>query len=256
MPAVRFLFIAATSALAVDIGCSVFSNASIELRAQFNVREISLKLLDRFEIGFITFLIGAATLIIVASVIHRYLSGLADSRAGFSCWASISVGRRRLCIIMFVWMAKFGAAYGVRTSIHVGVDVLINRCLTTAESLRDRSACWQGAVHRHHRHPQRHLRVGERRPLPDLQLARSGSRRPLKADRRISNGPTWMVYSAIPRLFADVPALRAGCLQPSAPANSRTTITAMSTASRRRTCRWTPIPTKWTTTCTARPQAR
>jgi C4-dicarboxylate transporter DctQ subunit len=28
---------------------------------------------------------------------------------------------------MFVWMAKFGAAYGVRTGIHVGVEVLINR---------------------------------------------------------------------------------------------------------------------------------
>jgi C4-dicarboxylate transporter DctQ subunit len=28
---------------------------------------------------------------------------------------------------MFVWMAKFGAAYGVRTGIHVGVDVAINR---------------------------------------------------------------------------------------------------------------------------------
>ena len=25
---------------------------------------------------------------------------------------------------MFVWMAKFGAAYGVRTGIHVGVDVV------------------------------------------------------------------------------------------------------------------------------------
>jgi C4-dicarboxylate transporter DctQ subunit len=31
---------------------------------------------------------------------------------------------------MFVWMAKFGAAYGVRTGIHVGVDVLINRLNT------------------------------------------------------------------------------------------------------------------------------
>ena len=28
---------------------------------------------------------------------------------------------------MFIWMAKFGAAYGVRTGIHVGVDVMINR---------------------------------------------------------------------------------------------------------------------------------
>jgi C4-dicarboxylate transporter DctQ subunit len=27
---------------------------------------------------------------------------------------------------MFVWMAKFGAAYGVRTGIHVGVDVMVN----------------------------------------------------------------------------------------------------------------------------------
>jgi TRAP-type C4-dicarboxylate transport system permease small subunit len=28
---------------------------------------------------------------------------------------------------MFVWMAKFGAALGVRTGIHVGVDVFVNR---------------------------------------------------------------------------------------------------------------------------------
>ena len=27
---------------------------------------------------------------------------------------------------MFIWMAKFGAAYGVRTGIHVGVDLLVN----------------------------------------------------------------------------------------------------------------------------------
>ncbi len=34
---------------------------------------------------------------------------------------------QELCIFMFVWMAKFGAAYGVRTGIHVGVDVVLNR---------------------------------------------------------------------------------------------------------------------------------
>jgi TRAP-type C4-dicarboxylate transport system permease small subunit len=28
---------------------------------------------------------------------------------------------------MFVWMAKFGAALGVRTGIHVGVDVFVNK---------------------------------------------------------------------------------------------------------------------------------
>jgi C4-dicarboxylate transporter DctQ subunit len=86
-----------------------------------------LKVLDHLEEWLITFLIGAATLIIFASVVHRYLSGFAIPgvqdyllRMNFG-WA------QELCIIMFVWMAKFGAAYGVRTGIHVGVDVLINR---------------------------------------------------------------------------------------------------------------------------------
>ena len=37
---------------------------------------------------------------------------------------------QELTIYLFVWMAKFGAAYGVRTGIHVGVDVLINRLHT------------------------------------------------------------------------------------------------------------------------------
>ena len=32
---------------------------------------------------------------------------------------------QELCIYLFIWMAKFGAAYGVRTGIHVGVDVLV-----------------------------------------------------------------------------------------------------------------------------------
>src|SRR5690606_20768609 len=29
------------------------------------------------------------------------------------------------CIYLFVWMAKFGAAYGVRIGIHVGVDMVV-----------------------------------------------------------------------------------------------------------------------------------
>ena len=33
---------------------------------------------------------------------------------------------------MFVWMAKFGAAYGVRTGIHVGVDVFVNLLAPTS----------------------------------------------------------------------------------------------------------------------------
>ena len=86
-----------------------------------------MKVLDRLEEWLIAALMGGATLIIFLSVLHRYLAATAIPgvqdwmlQLNFS-WA------QELCIIMFVWMAKFGAAYGVRTGIHVGVDVLINR---------------------------------------------------------------------------------------------------------------------------------
>jgi C4-dicarboxylate transporter DctQ subunit len=86
-----------------------------------------MKILDHLEEWLIAFLIGAATLIIFVAVIHRYASGLAIP--GVQDWLlSLDFSwAQELCIIMFVWMAKFGAAYGVRTGIHVGVDVLINR---------------------------------------------------------------------------------------------------------------------------------
>ncbi|MBK6403493.1 MAG: TRAP transporter small permease [Rhodocyclaceae bacterium] len=86
-----------------------------------------MKILDHLEEWLITFLMGVATLIIFASVMHRYFSGYAIP--GLQDWLlSLNFGwAQELCIIMFVWMAKFGAAYGVRTGIHVGVDVLINR---------------------------------------------------------------------------------------------------------------------------------
>lgn len=86
-----------------------------------------LKMLDHLEEWLITFLMGAATIIIFASVLHRYGSGL-DFPALQDWLLSINMGwAQELTIIMFVWMAKFGAAYGVRTGIHVGVDVMINR---------------------------------------------------------------------------------------------------------------------------------
>lgn len=86
-----------------------------------------MKFLDHLEEWLITFLMGTATLIIFASVMHRYASGY--SIPGVQDWLlSLNFSwAQELCIIMFVWMAKFGAAYGVRTGIHVGVDVLINR---------------------------------------------------------------------------------------------------------------------------------
>lgn len=85
------------------------------------------KLLDRLEEFIIAALMAVATIVIFISVVHRYLSGyeipllqdwLLDMNVG---WA------QEFCIILFVWMAKFGAAYGVRTGIHVGVDILINK---------------------------------------------------------------------------------------------------------------------------------
>jgi C4-dicarboxylate transporter DctQ subunit len=85
------------------------------------------KALNHLEELLVTFLMGAATVIIFVAVMHRYLAGV--DIPGLQDWLlTLDFGwAQELCIIMFVWMAKFGAAYGVRTGIHVGVDVLINR---------------------------------------------------------------------------------------------------------------------------------
>jgi C4-dicarboxylate transporter DctQ subunit len=83
------------------------------------------RILDHFEEWLIAFLIGAATLVIFVAVVHRFLSGvpyIQDYTIRFDLsWA------QELCIYMFVWMAKFGAAYGVRRGTHVGVDVLVRK---------------------------------------------------------------------------------------------------------------------------------
>lgn len=86
-----------------------------------------MKFFDHLEEFIITFLIGAATVVIFVAVAHRYLSGLPIP--GLQDWLlTINLSwTQELCIYMFVWMCKFGAAYGVRTGIHVGVDVISNR---------------------------------------------------------------------------------------------------------------------------------
>ncbi|MBL8472807.1 MAG: TRAP transporter small permease [Rhodocyclaceae bacterium] len=86
-----------------------------------------MKILDHLEEWLITLLIGGATLITFTAVVHRYMSGYAIP--GLQDWLlSLNFSwAQELTIIMFVWMAKFGAAYGVRTGVHVGVDVLINK---------------------------------------------------------------------------------------------------------------------------------
>jgi len=89
-----------------------------------------MKFLDHLEEWFIAFLMAAATLIIFVAVVHRYASGLPIPVIQDFLLRLNTSWAQELTIYLFVWMAKFGAAYGVRTGIHVGVDVLINRLHT------------------------------------------------------------------------------------------------------------------------------
>ena len=86
-----------------------------------------MRVLDRLEEWLIAALMAAATLLIFVAVVHRYAAGLAIPVVQDMLLRIHLSWAQELCIIMFVWMAKFGAAYGVRTGIHVGVDVLVNR---------------------------------------------------------------------------------------------------------------------------------
>ena len=159
-----------------------------------------MKILDHLEEWIVTFLMGAATLIIFVAVVHRYAAGLAIP--GVQDWLlSLNLTwAQELTIIMFVWMCKFGAAYGVRTGIHVGVDVLINRM---DDKMRGKfiifglcagalftgivAALATGFVWENGAHPAWFKLLGmpldgipEGPTTPDLEW------------------PTWMVYSAVP----------------------------------------------------------
>ncbi|HYD31519.1 MAG TPA: TRAP transporter small permease [Azospirillaceae bacterium] len=141
-----------------------------------------LKLLDRLEETVIATLMGAATIVIFVAVVHRYASGVSwlyDYARMFNLsWA------QELCIYMFVWMAKFGAAYGVRTGIHVGVDAVINRLSTP---WRNRSIVFgllSGAVFTGI--------VGTLGLHFVLEMSRTEQ---VSADMEV---PMWLVYLAIP----------------------------------------------------------
>src|SRR4029077_18087912 len=85
-----------------------------------------MKFLDNLEEWLITFLIGGATILIFVAVIHRYAAGTPIPGVQDVLLKIDLSSAQELSIYMFVWMAKFGAAYAVRTGIHVGVDVVIN----------------------------------------------------------------------------------------------------------------------------------
>jgi len=85
-----------------------------------------MKWLDHLEEFLIATFMALATLITFASVMHRYLTGIHSPIQDWLITLNFAWAQEAT-IYLFVWMAKFGAAYGVRTGIHVGVDVLINR---------------------------------------------------------------------------------------------------------------------------------
>jgi TRAP-type C4-dicarboxylate transport system permease small subunit len=103
------------------------------------------RFLNRLEEWIIITLIAAATIITFVAVVHRYgasnsvvlarwaglhhLPLLKDAaNQVYTFLASIDLSwANELSTYMFVWMAKFGAALGVRTGIHVGVDVFVKR---------------------------------------------------------------------------------------------------------------------------------
>src|ERR1700692_5112260 len=83
-----------------------------------------LRILDRLEEILIASLMAAATILIFISVVHRFGTGVPFLypyliRIHIS-WA------QELCIYMFIWMAKFGAAYGGGTRTPFGVGGLIH----------------------------------------------------------------------------------------------------------------------------------
>ena len=114
-------------------------------RHQLAGRRVLDRILDRLEEWIIVTLIGAATALTFVAVVHRYGASNSASLARWAgvhhllllkaaanavyVWlASINLSwAQELATYMFVWMAKFGAALGVRTGIHVGVDVFVNR---------------------------------------------------------------------------------------------------------------------------------
>jgi C4-dicarboxylate transporter DctQ subunit len=84
-----------------------------------------LRILDRLEETLIACLMAGATLLIFVSVVQRFA---ASTTLLYPIASQIDLTwAQELCIFMFIWMAKFGAAYGVRTGIHVGVDVLVRK---------------------------------------------------------------------------------------------------------------------------------
>ena len=159
-------------------------------------------ILDRLEEVLIASLIGLATILIFVAVAQRYSMTASINIANYGKahempWMS-EAGRavfkamrglnltwaQELCIYMFVWMAKFGAALGVRQGIHVGVDVLTNQLGSKAKGIVIPFALFCGAIFT--------CIVGSLGALFVYNIAQTEQ---TSADLEL---PMWFVYLAIP----------------------------------------------------------
>jgi C4-dicarboxylate transporter DctQ subunit len=80
--------------------------------------------LDHLEEWITAGCLAASTLIVFLDVLQRWSASIdwlwdITSRVSLT-WA------QELALYLVIWSAKFGAAYGVRTGIHLGVDMLVN----------------------------------------------------------------------------------------------------------------------------------
>ena len=95
------------------------------------------RFLDHLEEWLIATLMAVATIIVFVAVVPSLCGG--GSLPVFLQFIQDGLLRinltwtQELCIFLFIWMAKFGAAYGVRHGTHVGVDTLV-RALPPAQA--------------------------------------------------------------------------------------------------------------------------
>jgi C4-dicarboxylate transporter DctQ subunit len=92
------------------------------------------RLLNHLEEWLISSFMATATLVAFTAVALRYTTG------GGISWA------QELTIYLFIWMAKFGAAYGVRTGIHIGVDFVVNAARPSIKRLLVIAAMLLGVI--------------------------------------------------------------------------------------------------------------
>lgn len=85
------------------------------------------QILNHLEEWLIGFLLALTTGVIFVAVVHRYLSGVPIPYLQDWLLARDFGWAQEFALICAAWMAKIGAAYGVRTGIHVGVDIVTER---------------------------------------------------------------------------------------------------------------------------------